>query len=64
MYYIIKSNKALHMLQQNWYNEGNRYITWILGNIYKVFLSIDMFFIVFVVGLFLPTKALMRNNFV
>ncbi len=59
MYYIIKSNKSLHMLQQNWYNEGNRYITWILGNIYKVFISIDMFFIVFVIGLFLPTRALM-----
>lgn len=59
MYYIIKSNKALHMLQQNWYNEGNRYVSWIINNLYKVFIEVDMFFIVFVVGLFLPSKPLM-----
>ena len=29
---IIKSRKTLHMLQQNLYNENNRYIKWILNN--------------------------------
>lgn len=53
MYFIIKNNKALHMLQQNWYNDGNRYIMWILNNIYKVFIEIDMFFIIFVSSIFI-----------
>lgn len=29
---IIKSKKSLHMLQQNLYNENNRYIKWVLNN--------------------------------
>ncbi len=29
---IIKSKKNLHMLQQNLYNENNRYIKWVLNN--------------------------------
>ena len=29
---IIKSKKNLHMLQQNLYNENNRYLKWILNN--------------------------------
>lgn len=29
---IIKSKKNLHMLQQNLYNENNRYLKWVLNN--------------------------------
>lgn len=29
---IIKSKKSLHMLQQNLYNENNRYLKWVLKN--------------------------------
>ena len=29
---IIKSKKSLHMLQQNLYNENNRYIKWVVNN--------------------------------
>ena len=29
---IIKSKKTLHMLQQNLYNENNRYLKWVLNN--------------------------------
>lgn len=32
IYLIIKNKKALHMLQQNLYNENNRYIKWIKKN--------------------------------
>ena len=39
IYYLLKGTKTLHMLQQNWYNEGNRYIRWILENKYKVFIE-------------------------
>ena len=26
LYVFVKTSKALHSLQQNWYNDGNRYI--------------------------------------
>ena len=59
LYYLIKGNTSLHMLQQNWYNEGNRYISWLISNIYKVFIMPDMFFFIFLTGLFIPSKWLM-----
>ncbi len=47
-YMFIKLKKVFHMLQQNWYNDGNRYIKWIKNNPKKVFLSFDMVFILFI----------------
>jgi len=38
------------MLQQNWYNDGNRYITWILENLTKVFIQFDILFVIFSLG--------------
>ena len=35
-YLMFKSRKAMHMLQQNWYNDGNRYIKWINNNLSTV----------------------------
>ena len=58
MFYVLKCTKSLHMLQQNWYNEGNRYLSWIVNNLYKVFIDIDMFFIVFIVGMFTNAEYL------
>ena len=43
IYLIIKGKKALHMLQQNLYNENNRYIKWIKGNIKDSFINLDIF---------------------
>ena len=37
----------MHMLQQNWYNDGNRYFKWILDNAKKVFITYDLLFILF-----------------
>ena len=37
----FKNRKALHMLQQNLYNENNRYFKWLFKN-YKVFLDLDL----------------------
>ena len=59
VYYLMKSNKSLHILQQNWYNEGNRYITWIIKNRYKVFIELDMFFIIFITLMFFDTLSSM-----
>lgn len=40
VYYLTyKSRKALHMLQQNWYNDGNRYLKWVKTNAKKVFID-------------------------
>ena len=57
IYYLLKGTKTLHMLQQNWYNEGNRYIRWILENKYKVFIDPDMFFVIFIFSIFTAYKA-------
>lgn len=52
-YYLIKNTKSLHMLQQNWYNDSNRYLFWLLKNPIKVFINPDMFFILFVICSFI-----------
>ena len=41
-YVIYKARKSMHMLQQNWYNDGNRYFKWILDNITRVFITYDL----------------------
>ena len=48
IYYLTyKSRKALHMLQQNWYNDGNRYLKWVKTNAKNVFINFDRAFIFF-----------------
>ena len=46
-YVIYKARKSMHMLQQNWYNDGNRYFKWILDNLTKVFITFDLLFVFF-----------------
>lgn len=38
----------MHMLQQNWYNDGNRYLNWVFSNKKKAFLHLDLLFVLFV----------------
>ncbi len=59
IYNLFKMKKSFHMLQQNWYNDDQRYFKWLLKNPYKVLLQPDMFFIMFIAGLFLDNKLLM-----
>ena len=42
---IYKSKRHLHMMQQNLYNENNRYIRWILKN--SKFINIELFQIIY-----------------
>ena len=42
VYMYLKTKKSFHMLQQNWYNDGNRYIKWINKNIKKIFLNTEL----------------------
>ena len=44
---IIKSKKNLHMLQQNLYNENNRYIKWLVRNKKRIFNYYDLVPILF-----------------
>ena len=51
----IISSKSLHMLQQNRYNRGYRYIKWILKNSKEIFISLNLLFIVFIFTIFSET---------
>ena len=46
-YTAYKSKKYMHMLQQNWYNDGNRYLKWIMDNFDKVFVNSEILFLLF-----------------
>ena len=63
-YLIYKSKKAMHMLQQNWYNDGNRYLKWIIDNYKKVFINFDMLFILFIVLHYMNNITLSIMTFV
>ena len=52
---LIISTKSLHMLQQNRYNRGYRYIKWILKNFKANFININLLFIVLLSTLFSAT---------
>ena len=47
IYVIYRSVEAMHMLQQNLYNENGRYIKWIFRNFKRVFSFIDFLPIAF-----------------
>ena len=42
--YVYKTKRSLHMIQQNLYNENNRYLKYIFHN-YKDFFDIDLVFV-------------------
>ena len=59
IYVIYRSMEAMHMLQQNLYNENNRYLKWIRHNCKKVFSLFDLVPLLFVgVILFINDKFL------
>lgn len=56
LYIYLKIIHGMQMLQQNFYNEGNRYLNWIIKNKYKTIITPDLF------GLFLIILPLFNNN--
>ena len=56
LYTYLKIIHGMHMLQQNFYNEGNRYLNWIIKNKYKSIITPDL------LGLFLIILPLFNNN--
>ena len=62
--YVIKiSKKALHMMQQNLYNENNRYLKWVKNNIHLIIKNLDLFGIVFAVLIILTKNEVLINIF-
>ena len=47
-YLYFKNKKIMHMLQQNYYNDDNRYLKWLENNFKKSFINLDLLFIVFI----------------
>lgn len=61
--YVIKvSKRTLHMLQQNLYNENNRYIRWV-NKSYKITI-VNISIICFILSLFLFKDNNIINNFI
>lgn len=56
IYIVMKTKKSFHVLQQNWYNDGNRYIKWIFDNKSKVFVNFDICFVLFAIFMFIDNK--------
>lgn len=56
VYIYLKSKKAFHILQQNWYNDGNRYVKWIINNKEKLFVTPDILFLIFIIGMWISPK--------
>ncbi len=46
---IYKSKKAMHMLQQNYYDESNRYLFWMFKNLKKVFFNSDILYLLLLI---------------
>lgn len=62
--YVIKiSKKSLHMLQQNLYNENNRYLKWIKNNSKLITRNIDLYAIVFAIFTIFTTSNILINIF-
>lgn len=57
-YLIVKSKKAMHMLQQNLYNMNHRYVKWIIKNPISVFISFDFLSVMFMILAFYLNQEL------
>jgi len=56
LYVGYKTKKSMQMLQQNFYNENNRYFIWIFKNFKKVWLEVDIFFPLLIIIYFIPIE--------
>ena len=52
VYVINTSGKSIHMLQQNLYNENNRYLKWLGKNFKNSFINLNLYGIIFSIFLF------------
>ena len=64
LYLIIRSKKNLHILQQNFYNENNRYIKWGSKNIKQVFKLDIIIFLISLLNLIIKNDILSYINII
>ncbi len=57
LFALYKSKKAMHMLQQNYYDESNRYLYWMFKNLKKVFCNVDILFITVLAFMFISVSS-------
>lgn len=62
LYYYTKERRALHMLQQNLYNENNRYVKWVIKNKRIAFGYFDIFLIVLLLATVLVQEVPVYRN--
>ena len=53
---LMITKKSFHMMQQNFYNDDNRYMKWVNNNKKKVIINSDIIFILSILALFLDYK--------
>ena len=63
LYVIKNSKKSLHMLQQNLYNENNRYLKWIKNNHKLITRNIDLYAIVFAIFIIFTNNNILIYTF-
>ena len=62
IYVLYRSMEAFHMLQQNLYNENNRYLKWLGKHLYKAFNILDFFPLLLVIPLFLTENKTFNDS--
>ena len=63
LYIINTCSKSIHMLQQNLYNENNRYLKWIFKNKRISFINLNLYGILFSAFLFFSVSQILDTFF-
>ena len=63
LYIINTCSKSIHMLQQNLYNENNRYLKWIFKNKRISFINLNLYGILFSAFLFFSVSEILDTFF-
>ena len=63
IYSMLKTRRALHMLQQNLYNENNRYLKWVWKNKTEMIKNIDIYGVLFTVLFAVSVNTLISYYF-
>ena len=57
---LMITRKSFHMMQQNFYNDDNRYMKWVNNNKKKTIIDSDIIFVISIIALFLDYKIILK----
>ena len=60
-YTLVVSKRALHMLQQNLYNENNRYLKWVFKNLNTTIINVSILSIFTAIVILLTNSEFIVN---